>query len=53
MTEIPDELLSALSKDASAMQRFSGLPDNEKDDVVSRAHTAKSAQEIDHIVSRL
>lgn len=53
MTEIPGEFLSALSKDSAAMHRFSGLPDDEKDEVLSHARGAKSAQELDHIVSRL
>lgn len=35
------------------MHRFSGLPDDEKDEVLSHARGAKSAQELDHIVSRL
>jgi len=53
VTEMPGEFLSALSKDAAAMQRFSGLPDEEKDNVLSHARGAKSAQELDHIISRL
>lgn len=53
LTEIPGEFLSALSQDAAAMQRFSGLNDDEKDQVISHARGAKSAQELDHIVSRL
>ncbi len=53
MPEIPNELLSALSQDTAAMQRFSGLTDPEKDEVLEQARGAKSPQEIDHIVSRL
>lgn len=53
MPEIPDDFLSALSQDTAAVQRFSGLPDPEKDEVLDQARSAKSPQEIDHIVSRL
>lgn len=53
MAEIPEEFLSALSGDTAAMQRFAGLPDREKEDVLHTIRRAQSAQEIDQIVSRL
>ncbi len=53
MDTIPDELLSELAKDTSAMQRFAGLPDSEKDEVKAQARSARSGQEVERIVSRL
>jgi len=53
MQEIPEEFLSALSDDPEAMQRFSGLPDPEKDSVLLRARGARTRQELQQLISRL
>lgn len=53
MTEMSGEFLSALSADPSATMRFSGLPEEEKEQILQNAKRAHSAQEIEHIVSRI
>lgn len=53
MAEIPREFLSVLESDPTAMQRFAGLPDPEKEAVLNGVRHARSAQELAHIISRL
>ncbi len=53
MADMPEGLLFALSTDKCAMKRFSALDDEKKAEVIKRAESALSAQELIHIVSRL
>ncbi len=53
MDAFPEELLNALSKNRDAVTRFAGLDDQEKEAIANNVRGAKSAKEIDHIVSRL
>ncbi len=53
MPEMPDEFLTALSRNKEAMQRFSGLPDPEKDTVLNRVRGARTQGEMDDIVNKL
>lgn len=53
MPEIPDEFLTALSRDPQAMQRFSGLPDPEKNTVLNKVRGARTQGDLDDIVNKL
>lgn len=53
MPGFPDELLRALAKDAAAMGRFAGLPDEKKAQVLEGVRKARSPRDVERIIENI